>query len=78
MTKRIVPSPEKFASCPNSGLILEYYQGHFDAVFVLLSPFFKPTSFDIKRLDNNDWGDKHQMIEGCETVSWQQVLELTK
>jgi hypothetical protein len=77
MTKREIPTPEVFASCPNSGPILEYYLGHFEAVFVLLSPFFKPTRCDDKRVEEDDWGDKHQQVAECDPVSWQQVLALT-
>ena len=55
MTDRVLPTPEKFASCPYDGKVLPFYEGQFDCVYVLLHPFCKPTSIDIERLISSDF-----------------------
>ena len=76
MTDRVLPTPEKFASCPYDGKVLPFYEGQFDCIYVLLHPFFKPTSIDIERFCPSEWPDKHEIIHGCDAISWQEVLEL--
>jgi len=49
-------------TCPSDGKILEYYEGHFESVYVALHPFVKPSSGQRKhegelenlRLNNKD------------------------
>lgn len=80
MAKRVAPVPPKqakYASCPNDGRILEYYKGQFDSVFILLHPFLLPKTIDMSRFCPEKWPGKHEIIEGCEAVSWARVLELT-
>ena len=77
MTDRVLPTPEKFASCPYDEKILAFYEGQFDCAYVLLHPFFRPTSVDIERFCPSVWPDKHEIINGCEPVRWQEVLGLS-
>ncbi|WP_342630607.1 DUF2711 family protein [Marinobacter alkaliphilus] len=77
MTERVLPTPEKFASCPYDEKILPFYDGQFDCVYVLLHPFFKPTNIGIERFCPSGWPSKHEIIDGCRPVSWHEVLELT-
>ncbi|WP_215397709.1 DUF2711 family protein [Rheinheimera oceanensis] len=77
MTDRVIPTPEKFASCPYDEKILPFYSGQFDCVYVLLHPFFKPANIDIKRFSPPTWPSKREIIDGCHPVSWHEVLELT-
>ncbi len=77
MADRVLPKPEKFASCPYDGKILEFYRGQFDTVFVLLHPFVRPISVDIERFCPDQWPSKFEIIDGCETVTWKRVLALT-
>lgn len=47
MTERDLPpspEPDKYASCPLDGRVLDYYKGAFDSVYVLLHPFERPRS----------------------------------
>ncbi|PKF49200.1 DUF2711 family protein [Enterovibrio nigricans] len=81
--KKVLPSAEKFASCPYDQEILPYYEGQFDCVYILLHPFCKPTTLDIcyrfyaPRDSGSRRPDKHEIIDGCEPVSWQEVLSLS-
>ena len=77
MADRALPKPEQYASCPDGGKILEFYKGQFDSVFILLHPFIYPKSIDIERFCPEQWPGKREIIEGCEAVSWERVLELT-
>jgi len=77
VTKRTLPSPEKFASCPYDGNILSYYEDQFEAVYVLLYPFLKPTTLSPERFCPETYPSKPEIISGCKKVSWQEVIELT-
>lgn len=77
MVERTLPSPDKYASCPNTGAILDYYRGHFDSVFILLHPFLRPSKIEIERFCPATWPGKLEIIDGCGAVLWQEVLELT-
>jgi len=77
MTDKVLPTPEKFASCPYDGKILPFYEGQFESVYVLLHPFFKPIKLDIERFCPSEWPEKHEIIDGCDPVSWNEVLNLT-
>lgn len=77
MSKRVLPEPEKYASCPYDGRILEYYEGQFDSVFILLHPFIQPVRINLNRFRPSTWPNKKEIIEGCVSVSWKKVLELT-
>lgn len=77
MTENSKPERDKFASCPDDGNILDYYKGQFDSVYVLLTPFIKPITFDMEQYDPLTWDYKHEIIEGCEPILWQEILRLT-
>lgn len=77
MSKRVLPTPENFASCPYEGKILEFYEGQFESVYILLHPFIKPTTIDSELFYPKTWPSKKEIIEGCEKVSWHHVLQLT-
>ena len=74
MTDRVLPESEKFASCPYDEKILPFYEGQFDSVYVLLHPFFKPLKIDIERFCPSKWPTKQEIIDGCEPVSWHEIL----
>ena len=44
MNARILPEPDRFAVCPLDGPILPFYDGVFEAAYVLLSPFLRRRS----------------------------------
>ncbi|WP_226662362.1 DUF2711 family protein [Microbulbifer aggregans] len=78
MTERVLPTPEKFASCPYDEKILPFYEGQFEAVYVMLHPFLKPDSLNIERFWPGKWPAKQEIINGCSAISWQDILRLTK
>lgn len=75
--ERVLPAPDKFASCPNEGKVLGYYAGQFESVYVLLSPFMRPTSISMDRFCPENWPTKQELIDGTEPVTWQEILSLT-
>ena len=77
MEDRILPTPEKFASCPYDEKILKFYEGQFDSVYILCHPFIYPKNIDIERFSPESWPSKKEIIVGCEAVSWKKILELT-
>jgi len=77
MTNRVLPTPEKFASCPYDEKILQFYEGQFECVYILLHPFLKPIKIDIERFSPMGWPDKHEIINGCNALSWNEILELS-
>ncbi len=46
MTKRVMPAPDRYASCPYEGSVLDYYRECFESAFVFLHPFVRPISID--------------------------------
>ncbi|MGF1741398.1 DUF2711 domain-containing protein [Vibrio profundum] len=78
MTNKVLPAPEKFASCPYDEKILPFYEGQFESVYVMLHPFLKPTSLDVERFCPKTWPTKHEILDGCSAISWQEILDLTK
>ena len=77
MPDRILPTPEKFASCPGDGKILDFYANQFESVYILLHPFLKPISIEFDRFRPETWPSKKDIIEGCKGVSWHEILTLT-
>lgn len=73
MTERVAPEPDRYASCPRDGLVLEYYKGWFESVFVLLHPFIRPISIDAMRFRPGSYPGKAELVATCEGVRWDQV-----
>ena len=77
MTDRILPEPDIFATCPNDDLILSYYEGVFENVYVLLHPFSKLKAPRKKLFgDVDDW-IKKDIIKNYEPISWGEILKLS-
>lgn len=83
-TERILPPPDKFASHPEHGRILDYYQGQFECVYILLHPFLillhpflAPQKIDRDRFTPSGWPTRKEIIDGCEVVSWRKMMKLT-
>ena len=78
MDNRVLPAPDKFASCPGDGKILGYYDGQFESVYVLLHPFLRSKSIPMERFCPEKWPTKQELIEGAEAVTWQEILQITE
>ena len=77
MTTRILPSPDVFASCPLDGKVLQYYSGTFEAVYVSLNPFIRPTAIDKAEFKPGTYPSRASIVTNCEPVSWSEVVRLT-
>ena len=77
MDKKVAPPAEKFASCPYDGKILEYYEGYFESVYVLLHPFLRSSKINLKERAYKTWPRKHEIISKCEAVTWSEVMNLS-
>lgn len=78
MNRNSVLIPEIYASNPQDGKVLEYYKGYFEAVYIMLHPFYRGISMDLGSINNDDWPTDQELREGCVSVSWQEVIKLTK
>ncbi len=78
MTNRKQPIPAKFASCPIEGKILQFYEGQFEAVFVILHPFLRPKYLDMGRFCPEKWPTKQEIIDDCSAITWREILKLTE
>jgi hypothetical protein len=77
MTTRILPTPDVFASCPFDDKVLQYYSGTFEAVYVALNPFIKPTVIDKAEFKPGTYPSRASIVTNCEPVSWSEVMLLT-
>ena len=65
--------PPTYASCPQKGKILEYYAGQFEAVYILLHPFIRPTQLDIERFYPETYPSKLEILQGTEPILWKRI-----
>ena len=66
-----------YASYPYDGKILEYYQESFEAVYILLHPFYKAVTLDLGHYNSETWPNKYNFIQGCDSITWHEILSLT-
>jgi hypothetical protein len=78
MPVRKLPQPDKYASCPHEGRVLEYYAGTFDTVFVAFHQFFDKGTIKAKEFEEENWPENPQIREQCRRISWQEILKLTR
>lgn len=77
MTEKVLPEPDRFAiPPPGGGPLLPFYRGVFEAVFVLLHPFLRPTGMSPERFLEGPDVDRDDICRTCEAVSWAQVQQL--
>ena len=76
MSQRILPAPDRFAICPSDGPILPFYDGVFEAAWVLLNPFMRPTVPPVERfLQETRDASPAALCAACEPVRWSHVRE---
>jgi hypothetical protein len=73
MSQRVLPEPDKFAVCPLDGAILPFYEGVFEAAFVLLNPFVRPKS---SAVDIQADISAQDLCSTCDPVPWSEVQRL--
>ncbi|MEM7590280.1 MAG: DUF2711 family protein [Cyanobacteria bacterium P01_A01_bin.83] len=78
---RVLPEPDKFASCPYHGKILSYYGEQFEAVFIVLHPFLRPKSDKLKYFrpdlatQEDHFPTDEQILSWCSPVTWAEFLK---
>ncbi len=77
LTERMIPAPDRYATCPSDGAILDYYADVFESVYVLLHPFVKPISIDPDLFQPATYPDRARIAATCESVPWSDVLRLS-
>lgn len=77
MSDRVLPAPDRYATCPNDGVVLDYYAGTFESVYVLLHPFIKPVSLRPELFKSTTYPDRATIATNCEAVRWSDILELS-
>lgn len=76
--ERRLPEPDRYAiCCPEDRPILDFYEDQFEAVFVLLHPFIRPTSIDQKLFYPGTYPSKTEILASCVGVSWDEVMKKT-
>lgn len=78
MTDRIMPEPDRYASCPSDGKILQYYSGIFEAVYVLLSPFIKPEYISEEIFYPNSYPGRQTVLQTCKAIFWREIIDLSQ
>jgi hypothetical protein len=73
MTQRVLPDPDKFAVCPPDGAIPPFYEGVFEAAYVLLNPFLRPRSPSVEILGDTS---ADEVCRNCDPVQWSEVQRL--
>jgi hypothetical protein len=75
--ERVIPEPNRFAVCaPADVPILSFYEGVFEAAYVIFHPFIRPVGIDKERFNPNTYPTKAELLAKCQPVKWQEVLEL--
>lgn len=72
-----MPEPYLFASCPNEEIILDFYKGQFESVYVIFHPFIRPVSISKELFCPATYPDKTTLMANCKPVSWAEVMKLT-
>lgn len=73
MTERVLPAPDLFAVCPLDGPILPFYEGVFEAAYVLLNPFLRPRSPSVVF---SEIATAEELCRTCDPVPWSEVQRL--
>ena len=68
----------RIRSCPLDGIILDYYAGAFEAVYLCLNPFIRPVSIDMAEFKPGTYPDRATICAGCDGVSWAEVAQFAK
>ncbi len=71
--ERILPAPDAFATCPAEGKVLEYYEGIFEAGYLLLHPFIKPVSREKEQFKPGARSTRASIAKNGVAVSWQEA-----
>lgn len=75
--ERVIPAPDRFAVCaPEGAPILSFYEGVFEAAYVLFHPFIRPVGIEKERFNPDTYPTKSELLGKCRPVTWREVLTL--
>jgi hypothetical protein len=75
---RHLPESDRYASCPDTGNILAYYHGVFDAVFIALHKFYIPKENTTETAAAKIWQNRNEIRQGCIPLTWRDVQQKTQ
>lgn len=77
MNTRVLPEVDIYATCPFDGLVLDYYAGTFEAVYVALNPFIRPLGIAPERFSPERYPAISELLGLSQPVSWAEVTRLS-
>ena len=77
MGSRTLPPGDVYATCPFDGSVKDYYANVFDAVYVALSPFIRPSRLAAERFCPERYPTKSELLASCDPVAWSEVVRLS-
>ena len=63
--------------CPSDGLILDFYEGCYEAVYIALHPFLKPIKIEHEKFYPETYPENWEILDGCDPVTWSEFLKLS-
>ncbi|GAA0769832.1 DUF2711 domain-containing protein [Ideonella azotifigens] len=76
--ERVLPAPDLYAVCPLRGPILPFYEGVFEAAYIILNPFMRPRPSSVgPSVEMMADLSADKLCRAYEPVSWAQILELS-
>lgn len=78
MSDNDVLTAEIYVSYPYDGKILDYYQGYFESVYVILHPFYRSETLNLSVFNAENWPNDDMLRQHCEMILWQEVLDHTQ
>jgi hypothetical protein len=79
MTKtRVCPEIERNNISPDADIpILEFYNGFYDCIYIILHPFYKVVDQDEIKFDLKTWPTKKEINRCTQKLSWQDFIKLS-
>ncbi|AMC35109.1 DUF2711 family protein [Janthinobacterium sp. B9-8] len=77
MSIRVLPSSDRYAVCPYEGSVLSFFEGTFEAAYVLLHPFLRPHSISIHQFQSETYPSREQICKSCDAVTWADLQRLS-
>ncbi|MDN7452317.1 DUF2711 family protein [Burkholderia cenocepacia] len=76
MMTRTLPQTDIYATCPTEGIVLDYYAGVFEAVYVCFNPFIRPAKISPQRFCPEKYPTNTELLNLCQPVTWRETMTL--
>jgi hypothetical protein len=71
-------NPQVNITCPKDDTpILEFYQNHFESVYIIFHPFIKTENPTKIHFNEEKWPSKKEITTHCKKVSWEKFLTIS-